>query len=191
MSIILNVRGNMGSGKTTAVRELLERLGPAEPLFRSGAKKPWAYRLAGLSVLGTYERVCGGAENIPFAEIQSSALELAAEGDVVFEAFLWSTVFKSSDEFARRCAPSHRVIFAYLDTPAAICVQRVEARKKEKVGFQRSFDPENVFKKERQVRAAFDKLKAAGHETRELSWKETLPSLLEMLGRKVESVGAR
>ncbi|MGH8247570.1 MAG: hypothetical protein ACREUU_14190, partial [Gammaproteobacteria bacterium] len=60
---VINIRGCSGAGKTTLVRRLMERYGPATPIERLGARRYDGYQVGpALRVVGDYRRACGGAE---------------------------------------------------------------------------------------------------------------------------------
>src|SRR5712664_2403301 len=130
MSVIVNIRGTNGSGKSTAVTRYTESVGVAEELKENS--RTWAYRLQnGVFVLGRYTTACGGCDTIKtFAELKAAVTELASHGPVLFEGVLWSTCFKPSVELAQSL-PKHHLIFAMLDTPADECLRRVLARRKQ------------------------------------------------------------
>ncbi len=118
MSVIVNVRGTNGSGKSTAVTRYMEVIRVEEEL-KQGGGKTWAYRLRnGVSVLGRYTTACGGCDTVKtFADLKAGVTELASFGPVLFEGVLWSTCFTPSVELAQSL-PQHHFIFAMIDTSA-------------------------------------------------------------------------
>lgn len=191
MSTILNIRGTNGSGKSSVVRQLMEHFGVEADVAKPGTKRVWAYQLRNrMYVLGRYETACGGADTVSsFAKIKQQVSILAGHGDVVFEGVLWSGVFKSSDEFAHNSP--HHVIFATLDTPAEVCIERVVARRK-LAGNSKPFDPENLLAKHKSVVRAQEQLVKAGHDARILPHEEPLQTILRWLAdlqpRSVETL---
>jgi hypothetical protein len=179
VSTIVNLRGTNGSGKSTAVRQLMDLVGVAEELKRDG--KVWAYRLQNkVSVLGRYETACGGAEALTFKQIAAGVSELAEQDDVMFEGFLWGTVFKSSHEFAK--TTQHKVIFALLDTPVELCVERTIARR-HAAGNSAPFDSANLREKWDRTRRQHLRLRDAGHDCRDLRHDDAVAMILAWLGR--------
>lgn len=147
---IVNIRGCNGSGKTTIVRRFLDRL-PATPLGGKPEKpagycvsaEAWGLRLP-VYVVGSYENTCGGTDGIKTQEEIVDRVQRAhAHGHVLVEGLLMS---KSSD--GGTTAPALRAmgaIFAFLDTPWEVCLQRVLARRAE-AGNDKPFDPEKTMR---------------------------------------------
>lgn len=183
MSTILNIRGTNGSGKSTVIRELMEHFGVEADVAKPGTEKVWAYQLRnGMYILGRYETACGGADTVSsFDRIKTQANILARRGDVAFEGFLWSGIFKTSDEFARQSP--HQVIFAMLDTPVDLCIQRVAARRNA-AGNKKQFDPRNLIAKHQAVVRAQERLLKAGHDARILPHEEPLQTILRWIAEK-------
>ena len=153
---ILNIRGTSGTGKTTIVRELIERSG-AKPAKREG-KKVRAY-LGGyegvpIVILGSYETTCGGCDTIPKVSIVADLLHEYADyfhpnglnphGLIVFEGLMIShmlgTVGKAMDEIGKE-----KCILAWLTTPLKVCLERVQERRTAR-GDTRPFNPDNTIK---------------------------------------------
>ncbi|WP_041785306.1 hypothetical protein [Rhodospirillum centenum] len=143
MGLIVNPRGTAGSGKTEIVRRVLAAYdwqgpGRAEPLFRPGRTRPFAYRLAHpaggrpLVVLGQYGGTCGGCDTIPARDGGlPAALLLAAEratagDDVLLEGLALSADGRLSAALAAR----HPLHVLRLDTPPDRCVQNLLSRRR-------------------------------------------------------------
>jgi thymidylate kinase len=180
MSTVLNVRGTNGSGKSTVVRDLMKHLGVISQI-KDNSGKTWAYECGEkVFVLGRYETACGGLDTYKdFAQTRQSIRALIPLGHIVCEGVLWSTVFKQSDEVAREF-PQHHFIFALLDTPAEICIQRVKARQEAK-GKVKPFDEALLLDKIEQITRRQAALKEAGWDTRTLPWLSAFPVVCEWL----------
>lgn len=143
MGLIVNPRGTAGSGKTEIVRRVLaaydwQGQGRAEPLFRPGRARPFAYRLAHpaggrpLVVLGQYGGTCGGCDTIPardggLPEALRLAGERAADGDdVLLEGLALSADWRLSSALAAR----HPLHVLRLDTPPERCVRNLLSRRR-------------------------------------------------------------
>lgn len=151
---IINIRGCNGSGKTTIVRRFLERL-PSQPLGgRPG--RPAGYGVDATEwgivrpvyVVGSYENTCGGTDGIKTQEEIVDRVQRAyGAGHVLVEGLLMS---KSSDGGTTAPAlKSMGAIFAFLDTPWAVCLERVLARRAA-AGNDKPFDPQKT------MRAAYE-----------------------------------
>lgn len=126
--MILNLRGGGGAGKTTVFKGLIDTY-LVEPLwapnFRTkNVKKPVAWRLAGeLFVLGRYQT---GGDGIRFEPLMDMIRAFAPRGHVMFENVLVSGNVSSWLPFRREIGG--KWIWATLDTPQALCVERIYGR---------------------------------------------------------------
>jgi hypothetical protein len=179
MSVIVNIRGTNGSGKSTAVTRYMEVIRVEEELKQGG--KTWAYRLCnGVFVLGRYTTACGGCDTVKtFADVKAGVTELASLGAVIFEGVLWSTCFKPSVELAQSL-PQHHFIFAMMDTPADACLRRVLARRKQ-AGNEKPFDPTKQQKKHVTIARIQRRLEAAGFDARILPHANAFSTIEEWL----------
>jgi hypothetical protein len=180
--IVLNLRGTGGSGKSSAVRSLMDCHGIAQELKHARTGKTIAYRLrSGVVVVGRYQSACGGCDALStFAEVADYVRHYSESAPVVFEGFLWSGIFKSSHNLAEGLSGTRRVIFATLDTPLDVCVERVKQRRAA-AGNLKPFDPRNIASKYWSVIKAHIKLERAGWDTRLLPHSDTLPTMLRWL----------
>ncbi len=98
-------------------------------------KRPIAYELSadGLPttyVMGSYENVCGGCDTIKTQdEICDRVRRFAPLGHVLFEGLLMSNIFSRYNDLARELDPIP-YIWAFLDTPLQLCLDRINARRK-------------------------------------------------------------
>lgn len=147
---VVNIRGCNGSGKTTIVRRFLDRLPrtplgprPEKPLGYCVSAEAWGLR-APVYVVGSYENACGGTDGIKTQEEIVDRVQRAhAYGHVLVEGLLMS---KSSDGGVT--APALREmggIFAFLDTPWEVCLERVLARRAA-AGNDKPFDPDKTMR---------------------------------------------
>ncbi len=187
MSVIVNIRGTNGSGKSTAVTRYMEAVCVEEELKESG--RTWAYRLQnGVFVLGRYTTACGGCDTIKtFAEVKAAVTELASHGPVLFEGVLWSTCFKPTAELAQSL-PEHHFIFAMLDTPSDECLRRVLARRKQ-AGNEKPFDPTKQQQKHVAIARAQRRLEITGFDARILPHAHSFITIAEWFGERAEATG--
>lgn len=140
MSVIINLRGTSGAGKTEFSRRIMTGYGwglpdRAEPVYRDGRRRPIAYRFRypcggrPLAVLGHCEVTSGGCDTIGGGDggldaVFALAHALAASGhDVLFEGLLVSSEHRRSEGLAR----SHRLHVLLLDTPLERCIRNAIA----------------------------------------------------------------
>ena len=184
MSVIVNIRGTNGSGKSTAATRYMETIGVEEELKQGG--KTWAYRLRnGVSVLGRYTTACGGCDTVKtFADVKDGVTALARLGAVIFEGVLWSTCFKPSVELAQSL-PQHHFIFGMLDTTADECLRRVLVRRKQ-AGNEKPFDPTKQQKKHVTIARIQRRLEAAGFDARLLPHGNAFATIEAWFGESQE-----
>lgn len=201
MSIILNIRGTNGSGKSTAVRLLIDYLWTQKALKRMPFQvdgKEGGYRFVlpegrNVSVLGKYQTACGGLDAsfsypgaaddvIYFLDALAELGDVVAEGVVAMGSYGIGRLQKFS---ADQTAKGNRVIYALMDTPLETCIARCEARRAEKAAAKgkepKPLNPENLKGKWESNHKDLAKLKALGLDTRLIPHNDPLPALLAML----------
>jgi len=123
--MIIQIRGTNGSGKTWVMKHIMFRLGNSYPQYLPKRKQPLWYRFSNnVAVLGGYESVCGGCDNIgSAAQCYKEIVTLDSMGFlVVCEGLLLSEDVKWSSQL-----PELRVI--YLTTPMPTCVSQTKMRR--------------------------------------------------------------
>lgn len=75
------------------------------------------------------------------------------------------------------------MIFAHIDTPAELCVERVKQRRRE-AGNQKPFDPEKLLDKYQSILKSQEQLLKAGYDARILPHEEPLQTLLRWFGER-------
>ena len=165
--MLINLRGTHGSGKSTAVRALMEKSN-VRPIFGTtfGLRCPEGYkaRLPGVEadvvVVGPYTAQCGGCDRIqPYALIPPLIERYAGRGHVIFEGAIISTCWGVIGRLVERW--QRDAIIVFLDTPVDECVRRVRARRLER-GDERAFDPRLLIQKHATVARLKQKITAAG-----------------------------
>jgi hypothetical protein len=183
--LIINVRGNSGSGKTHLTREFM-KLGKFEGVswekenFKLhdylDRKRKWA-------VLGSYENTCGGCDTIKTqAEIVRRVTEHTNRGyNVWLEGLILSTIYGTVGEFSERFGD--RWIFAYLDTPPYICYERILKRRKE-AGNTKPFNQKNTSARFSTIVRNREIVEAHGRRTVTLPWAAPLAPLLKIVKKE-------
>src|ERR1700739_669664 len=97
---LISIRGTNGSGKSTVVRNILDKFQKWPIYGYCGFKSPEAYGLVipGIKpstfILGSYERVTGGVDNIqPYDLILEVLKKYIPEGHVIFEGLIVTSVY--------------------------------------------------------------------------------------------------
>jgi hypothetical protein len=125
---VLNLRGGNGSGKTFVHHWLIDNH-ESVPLFTPNffsdtEKKPNAWMLpGGLFIIGKYT---GGADSILFQDLYAQVQAFAQEGHVFFENILVSG--SKQAWLSKRRTISSDWIWATLDTPPELCLERIYER---------------------------------------------------------------
>src|SRR3990167_3725813 len=147
--MIVNVRGNGGSGKTFTVRHVMDKLN-AQPFKKNEKGKVLYYHLDNdIYVIGSYATACGGCDTISDVNDTQSYIEecVSLGGSVVFEGLLlsgcygrWLGVSKKLGDF----------VWAFMDTPIETCLERTKQRRIAR-GDLRPLNPKNTIGKARAV----------------------------------------
>lgn len=131
--MIIKLHGTSGSGKSTVARGLMER-SQLPPMPLGTGNRPEAYKVklsnvgADLYILGPYTSPCGGLDCITEASDHIKLLDYYSEfGHVFYEGLLGSEYYGKIGQFSEKFGSEH--IFAFLDTPIEVCIDRIKARR--------------------------------------------------------------
>lgn len=143
--MIVNIRGTSGAGKTTIIRELMQKYSCEDVTDRSGKVLAVLINWADpVYVIGRYDNVCGGCDTIKTQdETRKRITKFCKQGHVLYEGL---TI---SNGYAKNLAHHKRMkmpfAFAFLDTPLRTCISRVKKRRKA-AGNTKEFNTENTEK---------------------------------------------
>ena len=193
MSTIVAIKGTNGSGKSTVVRSLLEHLG-RQSILRVNSKEAGyrcRYQDGSLFILGKYKTACGGLDSsFSYGGAADDLLlcidKLAPRGHVCCEGVIAITSYghKRMTRFADKLKrKGHRMIFANIDTPVELCIERVEQRRME-AGNLKPFDPAKLRDKYESVLKSQEQLRQAGYDARILPHEEPLQTLLRWFAER-------
>ena len=177
--MIIQVRGTSGSGKTTVVRKVMERMGDWEPFYKEGRRKPLGYTWPGCMVLGHYEIDCGGCDTIGSApKVYDTIIELKPKIHVLSEGLLWSEDVKWSLALTEQ---GYEVRALFLATEPEECLRRVTIRQKGR----KPIDPARVRRKLMTRVETIDRARArlvnSGIYCRRLSLEQSIKRILSWL----------
>lgn len=144
--MFISIRGTSGSGKTTVMRAVMSALGSWQSIHAPERRKPLYYSLKDSAVpvlvMGHYESICGGCDNIGSAkacyELARGLLDVdprrivLGEGLLLSEDVIWTLKLQPA-----KCA--------YLHTNEQECLRRVGQRQQE--AGREPIDPERVIRK--------------------------------------------
>lgn len=150
LPLVINIRGNSGSGKTHLTREFM-RLGKfeevswdsesfkAHDLCGTIGKQKWA-------VLGKYSNVCGGCDTIKTQDevVRRVACHLANGRNVWLEGLIMSTIYGTVGAYSEQW--KDRWVFCYLDTPRELCMTRITERRLAAQNFK-PFNADNTMRR--------------------------------------------
>ena len=129
---VVNLRGTNGSGKSTVAQAFIQGAPITQLEGCRGHRGP-----AGIVVLGPYSTPCGGMDRVSkTAEATGAVLGNCGAGPLLFEGVIISTVFSTwlavSNKLRkvqeRAGAPVEGLVWAYLNTPLEVCLERVAER---------------------------------------------------------------
>jgi adenylate kinase family enzyme len=134
--MIIKLHGTSGSGKTSVARGLMEMAGPITEIRNQSGSWPEAY-MFGLKdvsrpviVLGPYVSACGGLDCVPNVDDHMRMIKTyASHGNVFYESLLGSEYYGRIGKFTEQYGDEH--VFAFLDTPIEVCIERVKKRREE------------------------------------------------------------
>lgn len=146
--MIINIRGTSGSGKTYTVRSFMESCG-AESLIHNNDGKVVAhlvhFQMIPVYIIGSYMNVCGGCDVIPTQNMVCSLVRHFSQfGHVMFEGLIASHLYARYVALWKELT-SYDIpfVFAYMDTPLEICIERVKQRRLDR-GDTRKFSITNT-----------------------------------------------
>jgi adenylate kinase family enzyme len=201
--LILNIRGTSGSGKSTAVRAIMnlaitanlntgrEGVKPflADPaVFGKKRKSPLFYLLEfpghpDVAVLGSYGADCGGCDTLPTYDfIMGLIRERHSKGQhVLFEGLLLSHDKKQVTALHKWLGEKNFTVLELTES-LETCLTSVKERRARKGQDPDTFNPENTIRRHAEVIRASTILEERGIPVRRVSRADCVPTILELLG---------
>jgi len=185
--MVINIRGTSGSGKTTAVRQLLNLCGVQTQCLMDGKVLATSVVLPNgipLFAIGSYASVCGGCDTMHTQDMICSVPRYYSQfGHVVFEGMIFSSTWARyaalNDEFVHM---GIEYVWLYLDTPLEMCLENVRRRRAARGVAKKEFNPTNTISKYHGVIKTMDLAMAAGYDVRTLHYAgDTAAQLLDVL----------
>lgn len=167
--MIINIRGTSGSGKTYTARQFMEYCG-TETLVHDGEGKVVAHAvyfdMVPVHLIGSYANVCGGCDTIKTQDMVCSLVRHFSQfGHVIFEGLLISHLYaRYAALWQELNLLGYPFVFAFMDTPLEISIERVKQRRLEK-GNKKKFNPKNTISHHHATLKTKDKFDAAGIHT--------------------------
>lgn len=195
--MIIQIRGTSGSGKSTAVRALIELAArkasvKAPKDFPAKRKNPVGYTLEfnggskPVAILGHYETACGGVDTLPSYDfIFGMIRHFHAEGfDVVFEGLLAAHDKKQCTALWEGIGKKDLTILELIE-PLQVCLDSVKARRAARGADPDTFNPDNTVRRYKEVVSSCLKLEAIGIPVHRVGRGECLEKMLELLDVRV------
>lgn len=176
--MIINVRGTSGSGKTYAVRQLMEHLEPCGEVYGTGDMFPeskvlahvFFHELQPVFVIGDYSSSeCGGCDKIRTQNKVCALIRHFSQfGHVIFEGMILSNNYSRYVTLAEELEGyGEKFAFMYLTTPIEVCLEQVRERRLA-AGNTDPLDPTNTVRKHDQVVSCWEKMVEADVDARPL-----------------------
>lgn len=184
------MRGTSGSGKSTAVRRVLEKLKLVSTVMEDGRRRPLAYIHAlpsgsEVATLGSYESTCGGCDTIKGLDRTFELVRLFhSQGKhVLFEGLLLSEGTDRILALQRDGLPIHCIA---LTTSLEECLASVQLRREasaEKRGkVPTLLDPTNTSKRVKVIERSLARIRAAGVPVHDCSRELAVVTACQLLG---------
>lgn len=186
--MIIQIRGTSGSGKSTAMRKIMDLMGSWRGVYEAGRKKPILYHCVEPGwkeskpvVLGHYESPCGGCDTIGSASavyeqiidvIEGNGdVPILSEGLLLSEDVKWTTKLKE-DGYDVRCF--------FLITPVERCLSQIKKRRAE-AGNEKPLNEYNTTNRVGTIERARLRLIENGVNCRRCSADQVVTLVLDLL----------
>lgn len=177
--MIIKLGGPNGSGKTTFAREFMKQW-KFTPVTNERGKITQYTAAASVGkfkqvvVLGSYEAVCGGMDGVSDKNVRIAMIKEHMNNKqrlTLFEGIMTGLTYGEIGVLSE--TDKQPWIYAFLDTPFEVCVERVLARRAEK-GNDKPFDAEkNLRRRMREVQSVANRAKLFGHRVYWVDYKQT------------------
>ncbi len=171
---IVKIHGTSGSGKSSLVHNLMRDFGRTIVQKKHNSNRPEVYMTTipgvnrPLYILGPYDTVCGGCDAVGAARQIELLREFAKQGDVVYESLLGSEYYGALGLASQPYGKDH--IFAFLDTPIEVCIERVKARRLA-AGNSKPLNETNTRNRVKKIEQLKAKLINMGRRVETLPWE--------------------
>ena len=183
---IVNLRGTSGSGKSTVAFTMLKNL-PTEELNGADGKVK-GYRVdartegieAPIYIIGKYTTACGGLDTVP-TQLDAAERSVKAHslgGHVLCEGLLCSAAGPKG-ALTIGIHATGEAVFAILDTPVEVCLDRVRARRLAR-GDERPLNEKNTRDKWTQTMSTAKALTLLEYDVRAIDYTNAYQEVMEI-----------
>ncbi len=202
---IISLRGTHGSGKSSVVRKILDKYTSIALNMTGRNSKPEGYAVdlptGWMYVRGPYHTACGGCDAIqPYADIWpmiERRIEFGVDAygrqinfvHCLFEGALVSSGYGNLGRSTEKYGDD--VVFAFLDTPLELCLERIAARRATrwatlgKPGAPPPVNPKNTTEKYGHVLKSITQIAELGRRTAMIRHTHAVKDTLALLGVKI------
>lgn len=186
LPLVINLRGNSGSGKTYTTRRFMELCVPAHtPLNTAfdGSDQLLRFGMQSWAILGRYSNACGGCDTIKTQQEVVDRIEFYTSFgyNVWAEGLIMSTIYGTVGAYSEKFGD--RWVFAYLDTPIEACIKRIRARRKE-AGNTKPLNETNTRNRVSTIERNREIVSSHGRRTITLDGSNALPALLKIIKKE-------
>src|SRR5580765_5586023 len=178
--MLVKLHGTSGSGKSTVARSLME-LGKITLLDRAYEVDPQDWIVTGIDqpiyILGTYNSQCGGCDTLTAGEQIELIHTYAKLGHVFYEGLLGSEYYGKLGEASEPYGRHH--VFAFLNTPIELCIDRVKARRLLK-GNTKPLNEDNTRNRVRKIEMLRQKLINQGRNVVDIDHKIASQQVMQL-----------
>lgn len=181
--LIINLRGNSGSGKTFTTRAFMERGNFVPDIFEGrqigyvDIRRDWA-------VLGKYETACGGCDTIKTQAEIMERVEFYQKHRyrvIWLEGLILSTIYGTVGAYSEKFGD--RWVFAYLQPPIETLLRRINLRRLEAGNFK-PLNEANTRARVKTIERNKEIVRERGRRVVELDWEDPLPALLKIIKKE-------
>lgn len=169
---IVKVHGTSGSGKSTLAHNLLKDFPREVERRKEGGGRPEVYRIEApfgkLYLFGPYDTVCGGCDALNSERQIELLRQYGKQGHVLYESLLGSEYYGKLGLASQPFGNDH--IFAFLDTPIEVCIERVKARRLAAGNFK-PLNETNTRERVKKIEMLRKKLIGMGRRVETLHWE--------------------
>jgi ABC-type dipeptide/oligopeptide/nickel transport system ATPase component len=195
--MIINIRGTSGSGKSTAVRQVMDLAHSTDRIYLKDRKNPLLYRLHWpgdkvISIPGHYETACGGCDTI---KTYDQLFEIIKQEYKVGHHVLFEGLLVAHDK--KRCTELFEwllrdpLLFQIIELTETLetCLASVEKRRSERKNPpKKPFNPDNTTRRYKEVVRSCEQLEAIGVPVHRYKRDQVLEVIFHQFGIKVMEI---
>jgi thymidylate kinase len=181
---VIQVRGTNGTGKSTVVKEVINRIGQWQHNYTEGRKRPlYSCHQGWLYVLGHYEVSCGGCDTLGSARQAYEVMEQIRRLDERDKVIIAEGILLAEDtKWTLEMAKWAEVRIAYLTTPIDECMERIRKRREGSTrASTKPLNPNKTPDRARLIERMRLKLIAAGIQCRRVSQEQAVKVVLDWI----------